>query len=365
MNKSWPTIKPVMKNGKPAVLVDARIAGRGQRRFFSNEKAAKTWAEIQRARRKGEGIRAFDDSELGAYGWTVQAAIRFTLDHLRRQAASVPIEEAIRQLLESKKAAGRSKSYLTVLALNLRKLSDHFVGRIISTISTTDLEQFLAGLNIAPETWNTIRRDCVTLWSFAMKAKFAQENVAKATERAKSIDRPPGILTPPQAAALLAESKDNDLLAFHSIALFGGLRVSEIKALDWRDVDLAGGFVHVGAKISKTRSRRLVPIVPNLFAWLQPIAKTSGPVVERRLRYRHEAARKRAGIKQWPDNCMRHSFVSYRLAAIGNAAQVALESGHDQAILFRHYRELVRPKDAERFFSIVPTESRDKIVAIG
>jgi len=62
---------------------------------------------------------------------------------------------------------------------------------------------------------------------------------------------------------------------------------------------------------------------------------------------------------------MRHSFVSYRLAATGNAAQVALESGHDQAILFRHYRELVRPKDAERFFSIVPTESRDKIVAIG
>src|SRR6476659_3764126 len=104
MNKSWPIIKPVIKKAKPALLVDARIAGRGQRRFFTNEKAAKAWADIQRARREGEGSRAFDDSELRAYGWTVQAAIRFTLDHLRRQAASVPIEEAIRQLLESKKA---------------------------------------------------------------------------------------------------------------------------------------------------------------------------------------------------------------------------------------------------------------------
>ena len=80
-----------------------------------------------------------------------------------------------------------------------------------------------------------------------------------------------------------------------------------------------------------------VPILENLRAWLQPIAKLSGPVVERELRYRHEAARERAGIKEWPENCMRHSFVSYRLAATQNAPQTALESGHDQAVLFKHY----------------------------
>jgi Phage integrase family len=78
--------------------------------------------------------------------------------------------------------------------------------------------------------------------------------------------------------------------AFHCLGLFAGLRVAEIKALDWQDVDLAGGFIHVGAKISKTRARRLVPVLPNLKAWLQPIAKPAGPVVERELRYRHEAA---------------------------------------------------------------------------
>ena len=120
-------------------------------------------------------------------------------------------------------------------------------------------------------------------------------------------------------------------------------------------------------KISKTRSRRRVPILDNLRAWLQPIAKLSGPVlVDPDTRYRHEATRARAGIKVWPQNCMRHSFVSYRLAATQNAPQVALESGHDQAILFAHYRELVRPKDAERFFSIRPgrKDVGEKIVSI-
>ena len=46
---------------------------------------------------------------------------------------------------------------------------------------------------------------------------------------------------------------------------------------------------------------------------------------------------------------MRHSFVSYRLAT-----QNALESGDDQAVSFAHYQELVKPKDAERYFNIRP-----------
>jgi site-specific recombinase XerD len=178
---------------------------------------------------------------------------------------------------------------------------------------------FLTSLNVASETRNTFRRDIRTLWSFAEKRGWATSAIAKNTERSKAIEKPPGILKPAQAAALLAESKDDDLLAFHAIGLFAGLRVVEIKALDWKDVDVAGGFIHVGAKISKTRARRLVPILGNLRAWLQPIAKLSGPVVERELRYRFERTRERLGITEWPENCMRHSFVSYRLAATQNA----------------------------------------------
>ena len=363
-NDKWPFIRWAEK--EQSWKVDARTKDGGQRRFFTNKDEATGWAEQQRVRRQNEGNRAFDDRDLAVHGLTVADAIKFTLDHYRRQKTSAPVDEVVRQLIESKKAFGRAESYLYLLTLNLRKVSEHFDGRMISTITTNDIERFLAGLPVAPETANTIRRDCVTLWSYAVKAGFAQENVAKTAERAKGVDEPPGILTPEQAAALLTESTDNDLLAFHAIGLFAGLRVIEVKRLDWRNVDLVGGFIHVDAKISKTRSRRLMPILDNLRKWLQPIAKTSGPIVGPNLRKRHEAARQRAGIKEWPDNCMRHSFVSYRLAATGNAAQTALESGHNQAVLFKSYRELVRPRQAERFFSIRPAgEAAEKIVAIG
>ena len=48
--------------------------------------------------------------------------------------------------------------------------------------------------------------------------------------------------------------------------------------------------------------------------------------------------------------------ISYRLADIQAAAQVALEAGNSPQSIFQHYRELVRPKDAKSWFSITPGE---------
>ena len=361
---AWPFVRWI--ESRQRWMVDARTKVGGKRRFFETKEAALGWRAAQGIKKKNEGNSGFDETELRKFGWSVQDAVRFVVEHLRRTHASATVESAMKALIEAKRAAGRSARYCNDLTLRLGRFCAAFGERKLAEISTAELEGFLASLNVAAETRNTFRRDIRTLWSFAEKRGWGSAQTAKNTERAKALDRPPEILKPEQAASLLAESKDNDLLAFHAIGLFAGLRVAEIKALDWRDIDLAGGYIHVGAKISKTRSRRLVPLTPNLLAWLQPVSKPVGPVIEKELRYRHEAARARAGIKDWPENCMRHSFVSYRLAATGNAAQTALESGHDQAVLFAHYREIVRPKDAERFFAIIPgLEVGQNITAFG
>ena len=65
------------------------------------------------------------------------------------------------------------------------------------------------------------------------------------------------------------------------------------------------------------------------------------------------AAAKAAGFS-WKRNALRHSFCSYRLAQTQDAARVALEAGNSPQMLFQHYRELVTPKDAKRWFAIAP-----------
>jgi hypothetical protein len=81
MNKqSWPRIKAVVKNGKPSIMVDARIAGKGERRFFASKAEAEGWAQRQRVKRQNEGDGAFDERELSAFGWSIKDAIRFALN---------------------------------------------------------------------------------------------------------------------------------------------------------------------------------------------------------------------------------------------------------------------------------------------
>jgi len=78
-----------------------------------------------------------------------------------------------------------------------------------------------------------------------------------------------------------------------------------------------------------------------------------------------ERVRKEAKLARWPNNGLRHSFASYRLAATQNAPLVASELGHTSPVmLYSTYRELVLPGEAERYWRIAP-EKTANIVTFG
>ncbi len=371
-----------------------KLEGGRVRRTFKNKQGAQTFLEIAKVQQQNFGTAALSISEklrveavscaekLKAQGATLSQATEFYLAHLEATIKSVSVADAVTAVLKAKEGAGMSDLYLRDLKWRLGRLSQAFPDKKLPEISTDDIQGFLDGLGVGAVTRNTFRRDICTLWGYASKRNWARMEVAANTEAAKATQKKPDIFTPAQVAALLSTDQNDDLLAFHSIGLFAGLRVSEINRLSWGDVDLIGGFIHISAANSKTRTRRLVPIQENLKAWLEPIAKTAGPIIEGTknsktirprssggtfgktgelgtFRRRHATVIKAAGLSKWPVNVMRHSFVSYRLAETQDAGKTALESGHDQAILFAHYRELVKPKDAKLYWSIRPDQTKN------
>ena len=62
---------------------------------------------------------------------------------------------------------------------------------------------------------------------------------------------------------------------------------------------------------------------------------------------------KQAGIV-WKVNGLRHSYISYRLAARPDIGMVALESGNSARVIFQCYRELCAPEEASTWFNVVP-----------
>src|ERR1035441_3992548 len=161
---------------------------------------------------------------------------------------------------------------------------------------------------------------------------------------------PIGVHTPDQVRQVLdtARRADLDVCRVLAVRYFAGVRSAEAHRLRESDLKLDQGFLEVPASKSKTRSRRLVTIQPNLKAWLAlgGELRAVGDMTIRKVI--------KLSKVDWVHNATRHSFVSYHLAEFENAGKTALEAGHSETMPFAHYRALVTPAAAKEYWAILP-----------
>ncbi len=356
-------------------VVNFKDDGKRARRFFGTKKEAETFAQQKTIETINQGTEGAEfptelrvlakkaDAIVAPFGKTILDAAEFFAAHLRRVTGSRSFSDVAAEVLATRKADGASADYLRDIRLKFDAFARTFGERMVADITAKEVHDWLRGLSVGAVSRYTTRSRLGTLFSFARRQGYAERNPIEDVERAKERSGEIGILTVAQTARLL-ESASAETLPYWSIGAFAGLRSAELERLDWAEVDLEAGLIEVKAAKAKTGSRRLIPISDNLREWLMAHAKASGPVLPIGARKKLEADRDRAGMREnWPQNALRHSFGSYRLPVIGDTARLALEMGNSPSIVFRHYRELVRPKDAAAFWKIAP--ARDgKVVSI-
>jgi integrase len=370
-------IKPY-KHPRLKFVVRSKITAKWERKFFGTKSEAQTYVRLKETELLNQGKEGVTfssalrvmaqeaDDRLRPYGRKISDAVDFYIKHLEATTRSVPLKVAMNELIENRKASGASVRYCNDLRLRIGRFCKDFPKQRMSEISITDVDNWLSALQLAPITRNTFRRDLRTLFSFGMTRRYCAENPVLQTRKAKETDGDIEILSVAQTAKLL-ESASEGTLPFWAIGAFAGLRRSEIERLDWAQVDFESGVIEVKARHSKTATRRLVMMQPNLCAWLAPYRAHRGNFCPENLRVRIEADRDRAGLREnWPPNALRHSFGSYHLAHFKDAPALALQMGNSPDVIFRYYRELVKPKDAARYWQIKPSASASarKIVSM-
>lgn len=263
---------------------------------------------------------------------------------------------------------GASARYIEDCNSRMGRMAKTFKGYIHS-ITRDDLADWLDRLKVSPRTRKNFRTSAVTLFKFAKERGNLPRNIQTepellpATKRLKSVtkDAEIGIYTPSQFAQMLATAPDH-LLPVLAIGGLAGLRSAEICRLKWQDI--RSNEIVVQADYAKTGSRRIVPILPALASWLAMVERGEG---DERVcaKYSKESALARAITKSLEaagiasvHNGLRHSFCTYRLADIQNAAQVALEAGNSPTMLFRHYRALATTQEGKAWFGIMPTTDK-------
>ena len=184
----------------------------------------------------------------------------------------------------------------------------------------------------------------VLAWlSLTHKRRMLDSNPITYTARPKLVDKSPEIFTVDELRALIeaAERVHPDVVPAIVIGAFAGLRDAEIKRLECNEVDQQRLHIEVKAAKAKSGRRRIVPIQPNLAGWLRSYSAMNGHVVPKALRGKIKRARRVAGLEKWPQNGLRHSYASYRLAAIEDAPRVAHELGDaSPQMLYKNYRKL-------------------------
>jgi integrase len=361
-------------------VVEGRENGNRSRKFFATKAEADTYASQKNIELENFGrehaefperlrIMAQEcEAQLYAFGKTIADATRFYLDHLKTSQRSCTVAALVKELLAAKKADGKSTRYLADLDSRLSRFVTTFGDQTVSTITTRDIDDWLRSLNLSPVSRNNYRRVILTLFGFAVPRGYAVENPAEKTARATVVGEAPGILTVQQTANLLVAASP-ELLPYIALGAFAGLRRAELQRLDWKDVHFGDadddGLIEVTAKKAKTARRRFVKMQPNLREWLVSVRKHRGPVTSDDFSKQFDQARAAAGITKWPSNALRHSYASYHLAHFKDQNSLALEMGHtDSGMIFEHYRQLVRPKEAAAYWDIRPSKASKKIVQL-
>ena len=384
--RSVAPVQENLKGGRIRWKVEQRDNGR-KRRYFETEQAALEFIakEQTKARHLGEratsipgslhedAIRAAEVLAPFTGVSLTDAALFYTKAEAQRKKSKTA-QSVADELVANRTANHASTVHVKDLEGRLKKFCETFGEHLVSDITTAELEKWIVGLRkkYSPQSVSNFHRVVSLFFSFATPRGYCQENPTTAIDKPKiPKTEKVGVFSPAEIEALL-KGAEKEVLPWLVLGAFAGLRSAEIDRLAWADVKFDRSLVEVAASKSKTSQRRLVPITPTLAAWLAPYSEKKGSIRpadfhnRRRRAYRHAGfgkpgteteAEKAQGVKlrPAPDNALRHSFASYRLAATNDAAKTAIELGHSTTtLLWSTYNELVTPEAAEAYWKVRP-----------
>jgi integrase len=294
--------------------------------------------------------------------------LEVTRDWLRRNAVELPkitVADAVKEIKKQAETDGKSDLRRKQLANVLDRFAENF-NLEVQTLTPKLIAEYLTALELAERT----RRNHRDVIGFFNRWLVLRGYLAKGTDWLEGVQnysaRKLGQISTYTADEMrrLITVADKRILPMIVIGGFAGLRHAEIARLEWQDIDLEEGFIEVKAENAKTDTRRIVPLKPNLKAFLKKLAKKSGKVVsvvnttKQLLKTASDTADAENEIEalEWKHNALRHTYISARVAETGDVPRVADEAGNSPQVIRTNYLKRMRPAAATEWFAIQPKQ---------
>ncbi len=368
-----------------------------KRKSFNDKDAAERWAkqynqDLKRQeknteilhRRIGEQAKALSPdvlrdavdalSILDGRGTLTEAARKYVEIWENNQKNIPTVQELFNEYISESQIAELRETSIKHINFRSSKLLSIFGNKRIDEVTRLDIQDLLSKIrrkNGKRYSSQSIKH-FVSVWSglfsFAIERGYIENNPAKRVARSRRnaplSQSDPDIYTPQETKAILesAQMYCPEMIAALAIGLFAGVRITELRRLDWGHIDLERDMIAITSDIAKKRSVRNVDIGTNLKKWLNVSPVKSGPVAPQSewswRKNRDKVLKHAKGVNKWKVNGMRHSFGSYHLEKTRSPIETALQMGHTDGggMLFEHYRQLTDRQTAEEYWNIVPTD---------
>lgn len=366
-------------------MVESRLAGKRTRKFFRHNESTDRDIYISDLEGRADSLakkdRAIlsDDSlleeasrakkTLAPYGKSILDAVSFYTAYLESEAHrdATPVKVVITRFLDEKEREGVSERHYGDLKSRLKRFSADFGEQAMAMIDRNQINDWILSLEVAPQTKINYRRVLSNLFSYSVRIGIITDNPVRDTAKVKVRRKKTEILTPEEVATLISHCSE-ELLPAVILMVFCGIRNGEVFRLDWRDIDWEDSTIEITAEKAKREGHaRHVTIPENALAWLTPIMKRRGKLAPFKNMDAFSKAlqtmRANAGWKagEYPSNALRKTFISCHYESFGSIDETAKQAGTSVAIIHRHYRKLIKGKQADKLWIISPLNESEVI----
>ncbi len=251
-----------------------------------------------------------------------------------------------------------------------------------ATLEGAQLRQFIADEHrrgLAPKSLQRRLSACRSFYAWLLKHQRIAASPAARLKAPKAPRKLPQVLDADEAVRLVELPTDAPLglrdRALLELFYSSGLRLSELCALIWRDLDFATGLVNV---LGKGNRQRRVPFGSHareaLSGWRaesggadgQPVfpGRKGGPITQRAVQIRIRQLAQRQGLfKHVHPHMLRHSFASHILESSGDLRGVQELLGHADIATTQIYTHLDFQHLAKVYDAAHPRAKRRKAPA--
>lgn len=269
----------------------------------------------------------------------LQYTIQMLVDNLMKAKQTVTFEQAAQESVNARRY--RRPSTVADLKSFTRRMMQfgHLAARPLREISVEEcLELLNTVFGHSAHSYRKAKMILHSVFHYGQKRGWCDMNPAKVIESPPVVEERINILSTRQVNALVKTCQKEEFRSMEPaiyLMLWCGIRPGEVRRLRWIDIDPKEKVVYIESFNSKTGGARAVPLRGKAITLCRMRKNDADFIAPRNWNRLWKRLRVQAGLRNWQQDALRHTFASFHLKHFHNLHQLQEEMGHRDANLLR------------------------------